>query len=270
MTVPNRASNGPARRIDARIREQSAGSSGLGRTGRASIRTALGPVHSAPAPRSASSASIVSTSRMRGMFSSSSGPSARTLAARMGSAAFLLPAGLNRSAQRTSAAHEETWRHGQSWAGHEIASSAIEGVAVVASTRLFSRGAARLATRTSPCGEVSAVCTHSHCCRSLPRPTWVGPTIAISLAVIALSVLAAAVAAAVAATAPLRPGTEDRRRGGWTAGRRRRRRSRPPGSSRSRPRTSWYRCATKWAPLPRPAGGSGGRSSAGWTGSRAA
>ncbi len=92
-TEPNRASSGPATRIDARMRVQSAASSGLGRTGRASMVTALGPVQFTPAPRSASSASSVSTSLMRGMLSSSTGPSASSVAAMTGNAAFLLPAG---------------------------------------------------------------------------------------------------------------------------------------------------------------------------------
>ena len=56
-------------------------------------RTALGPTHSTVAPRCARSSSMLSTSLMRGTFSSSQGPSARSVAARMGRAAFLLPAG---------------------------------------------------------------------------------------------------------------------------------------------------------------------------------
>ena len=94
VTEPKRASSGPASRIEARIRAQSPGSSGLGRTLRGCPRGPRWGRSTRPtAPRSTSSASMVSTSRMRGMLSSSIGPSARTVLARIGSAAFLLPAG---------------------------------------------------------------------------------------------------------------------------------------------------------------------------------
>ena len=57
---------------------------------------------------------MVSTSRMRGMLSSSIGPSASTVLARIGSAAFLLPAGRIDPRSGLSTANEKTWRHGQS------------------------------------------------------------------------------------------------------------------------------------------------------------
>src|SRR6058998_2387896 len=92
-TRPKRASIGPASRIDARMRAHSSASSSRGVAGRASTVRVLLPVHSTAAPRCASNASIVSTSRMRGTLSNRHGPSASRVAARMGRAAFLLPAG---------------------------------------------------------------------------------------------------------------------------------------------------------------------------------
>src|SRR5439155_294278 len=82
-----------ARRIEARMRAHSCGSSSRGVAGRASTVTAFFPVHSTLAPRCVRRAAIVSTSRMRGTLSSRQGPSASSVAARMGRAAFLLPAG---------------------------------------------------------------------------------------------------------------------------------------------------------------------------------
>src|SRR6266536_4063042 len=92
-TRPKRASIGPARRIEARMRAHNCGSSSRGVAGRASTVTAFFPVHSTVAPRCVRRASIVSTSRIRGTLSSRQGPSASSVAARMGRAAFLLPAG---------------------------------------------------------------------------------------------------------------------------------------------------------------------------------
>ncbi len=57
----------------------------------ASTRTSFGPVHSMSAPRSASSSTIVSTSRMRGTFERRTSSEASTHAARIGSAPFLFP-----------------------------------------------------------------------------------------------------------------------------------------------------------------------------------
>src|SRR5579862_617815 len=91
-TCPKRASSGPARRNDARILLQSAWSGADFEAPVASTRTSFVPVHVASAPRSTSSSSIVSTSRMRGTFESTTGPSASRHAERIGSAPFLLPA----------------------------------------------------------------------------------------------------------------------------------------------------------------------------------
>jgi hypothetical protein len=92
FTAPERTRSGPARRNDARIRLQSSASSWVFRSSAAWTRTSFGPIQSTSAPRSARSASIVSTSRMRGTFTSSTGSSVRTDAARIGSAPFLFPA----------------------------------------------------------------------------------------------------------------------------------------------------------------------------------
>src|SRR4051794_16873365 len=89
---PNRATSGPASRNDARIFLQSSSSGADFDAPRASTRTSFGPIQLASAPRSASRSSIVSTSRIRGTFESSTGPSASRQAARIGSAPFLLPA----------------------------------------------------------------------------------------------------------------------------------------------------------------------------------
>src|SRR3954454_8926767 len=89
---PKRASSGPASRNDARIFAQSAGSGACFATSAACTRTSFGPVQPASAPRSASSSSIVSTSRMRGTFERYTGSSVSRHAARIGSAPFLFPA----------------------------------------------------------------------------------------------------------------------------------------------------------------------------------
>src|SRR5437667_1599639 len=93
FTRPNRASIGPASRMDARIRAESLGSSSRGSAAAVFTSTELGAVHATAAPKWASSSSMVSTSRMWGTLSMRQGPSASRVAARMGSAAFLFPAG---------------------------------------------------------------------------------------------------------------------------------------------------------------------------------
>jgi len=75
------------------MRAHNAGSSSRGSARAASTSTLLGPVQRTTAPRCASSSSIVSTSRMWGTLSIRHSPSATSVAARMGRAAFLLPAG---------------------------------------------------------------------------------------------------------------------------------------------------------------------------------
>src|SRR3954469_8011536 len=92
LTAPRRDSSGPARRNDARIRLHSSSSSSRFSTLAAWTRIEFRPVHSTFAPTSASSATIVSTSRMRGTFVSRTSLSVSRHAARIGSAPFLLPA----------------------------------------------------------------------------------------------------------------------------------------------------------------------------------
>ena len=92
--VPKRASSGPAdeeRRADA-IRP-ARGPPPSRSTPAAHSATSLAPRHSTRTPRSRSSSSIASTSRMRGTLRSTTSSSVRTQAARIGSAAFLFPAG---------------------------------------------------------------------------------------------------------------------------------------------------------------------------------
>src|SRR5947199_203933 len=93
LTRPKRASIGPASRIDARIRAHNLGSSSGGSARAVFTSTAFGAVHATAAPRCASSSSIVSTSRMWGTLSMRQGPSASSVAARIGRAAFLLRVG---------------------------------------------------------------------------------------------------------------------------------------------------------------------------------
>ncbi len=89
---PQRASNGPASRIEARISRHRSSSSSVVAISAAWTRTSLGPTHSASAPTWRSSAIIVSTSLILGTFSSVTGWSVSRQAARIGSAAFLFPA----------------------------------------------------------------------------------------------------------------------------------------------------------------------------------
>ena len=96
LARPKRASSGPASRNEARIRLASSSSASSSSARRRATRTSFGAVHSASAPRSASSSTIVSTSRIRGTFVSVTGSSVSRHAARIGSAAFLLPAARTR------------------------------------------------------------------------------------------------------------------------------------------------------------------------------
>ena len=104
IASPQRASSGPARRIEARMRVQSSASSSCLRTSSARMRTRPSPWRSTSTPRSATRSSIVSTSLIAGMFVSVTGSSVRRAAATIGSAAFLFPAArtLPRSERRPS------------------------------------------------------------------------------------------------------------------------------------------------------------------------
>ena len=88
LARPSRASSGPARRNDALIRSASTASTSYDESPCGSTRTSFGPVHSALAPVTQTSSSIVSTSRMRGTFESVTGSSASRHAATIGRAPF--------------------------------------------------------------------------------------------------------------------------------------------------------------------------------------
>src|SRR3954454_707344 len=90
---PKRASSGPAARKEARMSSARAGSTSVLVTASACRLTVLSSFHAVLTPRSASRASIASTSRMRGTLWSTTSSSVRRLHASSGSAAFLLPAG---------------------------------------------------------------------------------------------------------------------------------------------------------------------------------
>src|SRR5512132_2819407 len=197
VTLPNRASIGPASRIDARMRAHSAGSSGLGRTALVSTRTAFGPVQVTSAPRSARSASIVSTSRMRGMLSRSTGPSASTVAARMGSAAFLLPAGRMvpcsgrppRTRKRGGMA-KPCWGRYERQARSPVVTRANRALCYSRPSLGSPADATRRGRPVMPMLAYLQV--------AAATPAWVGPTMAISLAFIALAFIAIAFAVVVA------------------------------------------------------------------------
>src|SRR3954465_13591070 len=89
---PKRASSGPAGRSEARMRSASAGSTSVEPMSAAVRATVLSSSRSTVTPRSASSVSIASVSRMRGTLAISTRSSVRRLAASSGSAAFLFPA----------------------------------------------------------------------------------------------------------------------------------------------------------------------------------
>ena len=89
---PWRARSGPASRIEVRTTEQSASGSSVRDTERGSTVAVRAPSSSeTAAPVAATNSSMRRTSRMSGRLRSETGPSARSVAAIMGSAAFLLP-----------------------------------------------------------------------------------------------------------------------------------------------------------------------------------
>ena len=92
VASPKRASSGPASRNDARIRAASASSTELPAIASAWSCSSFSPVHSALTPMLSSRATCVSTSRIRGTLESFSSSEVSRQAARIGSAAFLLPA----------------------------------------------------------------------------------------------------------------------------------------------------------------------------------
>ena len=89
---PKRASSGPASRNEARIRAESASSGVVDVTESARSRSSFSAAHSARTPMASSTAIWVSVSRIRGTLVSTTSSSVSRQAARIGSAAFLLPA----------------------------------------------------------------------------------------------------------------------------------------------------------------------------------
>src|SRR3954465_5553455 len=90
---PKRASSGPATRKEARMRSARPGWTFVPSMPSACRETVLSAGRSTFTPRSASSASIASVSRMRGTLPITTGSLVSRLAASNGRAAFLLPAG---------------------------------------------------------------------------------------------------------------------------------------------------------------------------------
>ena len=153
MTVPNRARSGPARRIEARILEQSAGSSGLGRTG-----AGVDPDGVGAGPLDARAE--IGEQREHRLDIADAGnvlelerPVGEHARGEDGQRRVLVAGRMDRTAQRTTAADEKTWRHGQSWAGPETASSAARGLRWWRYPVVFTE-CARIAARTGPFGEV--------------------------------------------------------------------------------------------------------------------
>ena len=92
LAAPKRASSGPASRNEARIWLESSSSTTGALTPAAQSLTLLSPTQSTVTPRFSSRAIWASVSRMRGTRCSSTSSSVKRQAARMGRAAFLLPA----------------------------------------------------------------------------------------------------------------------------------------------------------------------------------
>ena len=89
---PNRASSGPASRNEARIRAARSSSIAVAETESARRRSSLSGPQSALTPIPSRTATWVSVSRIRGTLVSTTSSSVSRHAARIGSAAFLLPA----------------------------------------------------------------------------------------------------------------------------------------------------------------------------------
>ena len=92
LAAPKRASNGPASRNEARIWLESSSSTTPSVTPAAQSLRLLSPTQATSTPSCSSRAICASVSRMRGTRCSSTSSSVRRQAARIGRAAFLLPA----------------------------------------------------------------------------------------------------------------------------------------------------------------------------------
>ena len=105
---PKRASSGPASRNEARMRRQSSSSSSVLCTPGADRRArSFSPVQSTSAPMSASSSSIVSTSRIRGTFVRRTGSVGEQAGGEDRQRAVLVAGRADRPAERASALDDE-------------------------------------------------------------------------------------------------------------------------------------------------------------------
>src|SRR5918998_3187901 len=91
--APKRASSGPARRKEARMRSAQSGSTAVCAISSHCTAIVFSSRHSALAPSRISSSTMACTSRIRGVLRSTTSSLVSTVAASAGSAAFLLPAG---------------------------------------------------------------------------------------------------------------------------------------------------------------------------------
>ena len=109
---PKRASSGPASRNEARIRSASSRSTSQLSTLEASIEISPGPSHWTRAPSCSSSSVIASTSLILGTLRRITSSSVSRHAARIGSAPFLLPAGVISARQGPPAFDYELFHRG--------------------------------------------------------------------------------------------------------------------------------------------------------------
>ena len=268
VTAPNRASIGPASRIDARILAQSAGSSGLGRSARVSTRTvfAAGPLGRGAEVQRAPRASF----RRRecgGCCRARPTPSASRVAARIGSAAFLLPAG--RTVPRSGRPPRTRKRGGMAKAAEGgCTRQAARGGCGGPATPLFSR--MRVARRGPPgSSEDEGRMMTLALVQVGATPDWVGPTVAISLVVIAA--LLAGHGGRRCGYARCGSSGETRKVSTMVQGTRRtsaQALARRAAARPSRDRTCWCSSGRRPGPSPRPAAGSAGSWCGAWTASR--
>ena len=174
-TEPNRASNGPARRIDARIRAQSSGSSGARLRVRASTRTWFGPVHSTEAPRCCEQAEHGFDVAYAGDVADLHRTVGQQRGGENGERRVLVARGSHGARERRAAADQKAFRHGGKPRGRPVPSS---------SGPLCPR---LLFTVMTP--------SIYPALGFILEAAWVGPTMAISLIFIALAFLVIAAVA---------------------------------------------------------------------------
>ena len=144
---PVRATMGPARRMEARMRAAAAASSWASARRRAArTRTSLGPPTRPRRRASCSRFMRVRTSRMSGTFSSTTSSSVSSVAASIGRAAFLLPAGCTVPLQAAPPCDDELRHAGFSCAGMGAAGEAArrDGRAPGSGARRARRRGARI------------------------------------------------------------------------------------------------------------------------------